>query len=109
MRILRYFNLHYSTLNRCLLNLKRLNNTRFHNGGHYWHKYKNEVAPKALRIKNYSDYFLMFTDIKNIQVNLSDTLYGLNQKTVSIEKWISFLRDVSTNDRRNSHTRIGGS
>ena len=68
--------------------------------------FKYNVLPKALRIKHYSDYFLMFTDIKNIHINLSDTLYGLNQKTVPTGKWISFLRQVKTNERRNRNIAI---
>tara|TARA_B100001248_G_scaffold203924_1_gene158096 strand:+ start:4131 stop:4988 length:858 start_codon:yes stop_codon:yes gene_type:complete len=70
--------------------------------------FESAVLPRALRVKHYSDYFLMFTKIKNININLSDTLYGLNQKTVSIDKWISFLRQFKNTERRNTNIAIGG-
>lgn len=56
----------------------------------------NKVSPRAVRVKHYINYFLMFAENKNIQISPNDNLYDLNRKTVSLEKWISFLQNMKT-------------
>ena len=63
--------------------------------------YRSKNLNKTLRIGHYGNRFLMFLDQDAIHKEEKFRLINSDCKTVSIEAWISFLRNTSMNFRRN--------
>ena len=63
--------------------------------------YRSKNLNKILRIGHYGNLFLMFLDQEGIHKEEKFRLINSDCKTVSIETWISFLRNTSMNFRRN--------
>lgn len=69
--------------------------------------FQNQNMTESLRIGNYGEIFILFSDNFNTKTTLSDSLFGVTGKTINFLSWIEYLK-ITPQNLRNNKMRVGG-